>query len=414
MLPDSYSGRYNSQNYALAMLAAGETIVWACLFYVFPALLLRWESAFSWSKIQLTGAITLALFISAICSPLFGRLIDRGVGPVMMTLGALTGGVCVFLMSYTSALWHLYVLWAIIGACLAACLYEPCFALLTRAFGKEAKRRIIIVTLVAGFASTISFPAAHHLANHWGWPVVTQVFGLTVIFIGAPLLYFGATAVEQYGVLFGQQTHVSAPNRGVAKNHTKAYLGQPVFRYLAIAFAMLALVHGATLHHLLHILGDRGLPLGSSVLVASLIGPMQVFGRLVITALQNKLGHMKIACGCFMFIGSAMVFLYLARFGLSFAILFAVVFGGGYGVVSIIRPVIARDLLGDEDFGAKSGLLAFFYLIGSASSPYIGSLVWAAGGYNLLMILLFCSAVTGLALMYMAMRGSRELERRST
>lgn len=405
--------RLINQNYALAMLAAGETIVWACLFYVFPALLLRWEIAFSWSKIQLTGAITLALLISAICSPLFGRLIDRGLGPTIMTLGAALGGVCIFLISYMSALWHLYVLWAVIGACLAACLYEPCFALLTRAFGKEAKRRIIIVTLAAGFASTISFPAAHHVANHWGWPVVTQLFGLAVILTGAPLLYFGASAVERHGVAVGLQAHTESAAKRVVKNNTRAYLSQPVFRYLAIAFAMLALVHGATLHHLLHILGDRGLPLGSSVLVASLIGPMQVFGRVVITVLQNKLSHMKIACGCFLFIGSAMAFLYLARFGLLFAILFAVVFGGGYGIVSIIRPVIARDLLGDDDFGAKSGLLAFFYLIGSAAAPYAGSLVWAAGGYNALMILLFCLALFGLILMYMATFKVRRVARRS-
>jgi len=90
----------HSASCAFAMLAVGETVVWTCLFYVFPALLIRWESAYSWSKLQLTGAITLALFVSALLSPLFGRLIDRGKGPRLLATGALLGSVCLYLVSY--------------------------------------------------------------------------------------------------------------------------------------------------------------------------------------------------------------------------------------------------------------------------------------------------------------------------
>lgn len=98
-----------------------------------------------------------------------------------------------------------------------------------------------------------------------------------------------------------------------------------------------------------------------------------------------------------------MVLLFLSSFGLAVAIGFAVVFGSGYGMVSIIRPVIARDLLGDDNFGAKSGLLAFFYLLGSAAAPYAGSLVWAAGGYDLLITMLCGLSFLGLWLIFRAM-----------
>ena len=97
-----------------------------------------------------------------------------------------------------------------------------------------------------------------------------------------------------------------------------------------------------------------------------------------------------------------MVLLYLSSVGLGVAICFVVVFGSGYGMVSIIRPVIARDLLGDESFGAKSGLLAFFYLLGSAAAPYAGSLVWSAGGYDLLIAVLWVLALAGLLLIFRA------------
>ena len=140
VIPDFTTGT------AVAMLAAGETIVWACLYYIFPALLLRWEHVFDWSKVELTGAITLALIVSALCSPLFGKLIDRGFGPALMGGGALLGGIILWLLILVSELWQFYTVWIVIGVCFTACLYEPCFALLTRAYGKEAKRSIITVS----------------------------------------------------------------------------------------------------------------------------------------------------------------------------------------------------------------------------------------------------------------------------
>jgi len=281
-------------------------------------------------------------------------------------------------------------------------VYEPCFAILTRAYGKDARRGIIIVTLTAGFASTISFPAAHWIANYWDWQIVMRCFALATLFAGVPLLYFGAVYVERDYMRF-------ASGRGAAadKNYSlSAAIRNSTFLRLAIAFALLAVVHGATLHHLLYILDDRGLALGASVFVASLIGPMQVFGRVVITVLQRQLSHKLIVYAAFIFMGSAMLFLFNAHHGLYVAIIFVVVFGSGYGTLSIIRPLIARDLLGEENFGAKSGLLAFFYLIGAAASPYVGSLVWVVGGYDVLIASLMVLAFVGLWLVYLAMQGA--------
>ena len=77
--------------------------------------------------------------------------------------------------------------------------------------------------------------------------------------------------------------------------------------------------------------------------------------------------------------------------------LFIVLFGGGYGILSIIRPVIARDMLGEINFGAKSGVLAFVYVLGSGSAPYFGSLLWRMGGYDLMLtvMLLLMICATG-------------------
>ena len=57
-------------------LGLAETLAWAGIFYIFPVLLVRWEAAFGWSRAEITGAITLALVVSAVASPRAGRRID--------------------------------------------------------------------------------------------------------------------------------------------------------------------------------------------------------------------------------------------------------------------------------------------------------------------------------------------------
>ena len=59
-------------------LAIAETLVWAGMFYSFPALILQWENDLGWSKTEISATFTTALIVSALTAPLAGRLIDLG------------------------------------------------------------------------------------------------------------------------------------------------------------------------------------------------------------------------------------------------------------------------------------------------------------------------------------------------
>lgn len=183
----------------ICALALGQTCAWAGLFYIFPALFMRWEHAFGWSKTNLTGAFTLALLLSAAFSPLVGKLIDTGKGAVMMATSTLLGGLCLIGLSEVSKLSQFYFVWGLLGIAMSGCLYEPCFALITRAHGVHAKRAIILITLIAGFASTLCFPSAYILSEQFGWQAALQVFAGMVILVAAPLMWIGARHVEQNG-----------------------------------------------------------------------------------------------------------------------------------------------------------------------------------------------------------------------
>lgn len=380
----------------ILFLALGQTLVWAALYYSFPALLLRWELDLGWSKPELTAAITIAIVMSALCAPLAGRIIDRGQGAVMMAASAVGGGLLLIGLSAIAQLWQFYALWALIGVMMAGCLYDPCFALVTRARGAGAKRGIIVITLFAGFAGTISFPAAHSLGEAFGWRITLIVYAAVVMGVAAPLLWLGAK--EMAGV------EDESPD-GVAQVSSRhGHLKSPVFWCLGLGIACFALVHGTALHHLLPLLNDRGLSPELAVLAASFIGPMQVAGRLTMMATERFTSHHSLTLCSLSFIILAILCLSLAGASVVFVTLFVVMFGGSFGALTIMRPLIARDLLGGRNFGAKSGALALLYQAGAASAPYLGALVWTLGGYGLVLKLLVAIGVTGLALYVLAWR----------
>jgi len=385
---------------AIVFLAIAQTFIWASASYIFPALLLWWEQDLGWARTELTGAFTLALLVSAAFSPLVGRIIDKGYGPEMMGLTTVGAGILVGCLAFVQEVWQFYLVWLLIGVMISGCLYEPCFAIITRARGLEAKRSIVAITLLAGFASTISFPLAHELANGFGWRTAVMVFCFIAIVIAAPLMYFGAKTVEDNKTV----DESSAKETG---NTERSFLKRPEFWFLGLAFALGSHLQQIIIHHLLAILAERNVIRDVAVLAASFIGPMQVAGRIAMVAAEKHASNHMVAILSFTAMGLSAVMLMLSGSGLGFIAGFAIFFGGAHGVVSIVRPMLAWQIMGSDNFGAKSGALASMFFVGGALAPYTGSIIWNLGGYDVVLFYLLMLAIGGLLLYLAAQKFSK-------
>ena len=135
-------------------LAVAQTLLWAGFYYLFPALLGAWEQDLGWSKAELAGALTSSMLLAAVLAPLAGRQIDRGRGRALFAGAALTGAVLLATLSQVTELWQFYAVWIGLGIAMAGALYEPCFAILTRYMGTDARQAITLVTLVARSTAT--------------------------------------------------------------------------------------------------------------------------------------------------------------------------------------------------------------------------------------------------------------------
>lgn len=390
--PVSAAENGRRQRQAVWLLAAGQMIVWAGLFYSFAALLLSWENDLGWSKTELAFGLTIALLVAAVASPMAGRIVDAGGGRILLGGGALLGAAALALLSAVENQSAFLAVWALIGLAHAGCLYEPCFAFVTRTMGQSARAAITRITLCAGFASTIAFPLGAWLSATLGWRGAVIIFAVGVAGLGAPLLIAGATLLLRNG----ETAHI-APPRATNRAAVRAALGRREFWLLAIAFPLIALNHGILLNHIIPILVDRGLTEAMAVSVASLIGPAQVAGRLVMMRFDHRVSAITLSTIAFLGLSLAAAVLYLAGASPILAFAFAATQGATYGVTNILKPVVTAESLGTTGFGSISGLLAMPNLAGFAVAPFIGAALWQFGGYTTAIAAAGFAAILGLA-----------------
>lgn len=385
---------------AIWCLAFGQTLIWSGTYYLFPALIVRWEEYFGWSRAELTAAFTASILVSAVFAPISGRLIDKGQGPKTLFLSSFFGGLLVASLYFVNSYTVFFAVWMSIGVCMAFALYEPCFAFVVRTKGLEAKKFITLITLVAGFASTISFPVAHSLSDLMGWRGAVLVFVGIVSFVGAPLMWFGTQNLEEHA---SAKTTIEETAEQIGRRRY-GFLAWPIFWLTAIAFTLIAMAHGTLVNHILLLLKDRQIDAGTAVLAASFMGPMQVFGRVVATLVEKFFTNSVITILCFIFSISAVGALILSEFMPVMLAVFIVLQGSGIGVTSIMKPVLNREILGGENFGLKSGAQSVPYLIGTAFAGFIGSLLWGVGGYDLVLQFLIGILVVGLIALIFAIK----------
>ena len=381
-------------------LAIAETIVWAAMYYGFPALLPTWERELGWSKTELSFAFTLSLVVSASLVPVAGRLIDRGLARAIFTGGAVLGAVLLALLSFVTELWQFFCIWIGLGVAMSSTLYEACFAVLVRSTGDRARRAITIVSVVAGLAGTVAFPSAHLLAGALGWRGAVLVFAVVVGVVAVPLIWSACRRAEV-------QATMHAPQPSASAGQALAVARSPIFWLLAAAIFLAALDHGMLISHVLPILDDRGIDAGLAVLAASFVGPMQVAGRLVLMAADRFASTVAASTGCFAMMAIAGTCLLHAGTAPALVAGFVVLQGAGIGVASVMRPVVTAELLGRRNFGVVSGLIGLMHMSGYALGPSVSAVVWAWGGYDRVIVLAIGSAVAATAALLAAWRGGR-------
>lgn len=377
---------------AVWLLALGQTLTYAALYYGFPALLPQLMAETGWTKAELAAGPTLAFLITAALTPFTGRLVDRGLGGEMLVAMPVLGAVAFAALGLVGSHFGWLALWAVVGVAQAGAFYETCFAFLTRRLGLGARKAITHVTLVAGFAGTLAFPLGAALGAHLGGRGALVALAAMVVGGAVPANAVGVALMRRQARAAGLQAPAPVPGA------LQRALRRPAFWAIAAAFGAVYLNHAILITYALVLFGDLGAAQGLAVLAAATIGPAQVAGRVVLLATEARVGTGRAVIWAFGGMVLAAGLLFLAGLAPWMIFAFAVAQGAGIGVTSILRPVLVAEVLGRAGFGVISGAVAVAPILAAAAGPSVGAALLGWGGTDAVLAVCLGLALMGLGI----------------
>lgn len=415
MAPESKAGahaqspRVRDSWAVICVLGITQIIGYGSVFYSFSLLMEPLQLAIGASKSAAVGAFSFALVIAGLCATYVGSTIDRIGGRAVMTLGSVAAGVLLIALSHVNSLVGLYVVYALLGATMAAILYEPAFAVLTGIFGANARRAITGLTLFGGLSSTVFWPLTQFLMAHFGWRDSLLILGALNLLICAPL---------HLRFLPGRdRTRKAVHADGVQATNSKSLrevLREPAFYFLGGAFVANGLIFSAMSVHMLAMMQSKGMTLAAAALLGALVGPMQVTGRILELTAGSRFSIVHVGLLAMGLLPVALLVFAMAGMHPGPIVAFALLYGLSNGVVTIVRGAVPAQLFGREHYGAVAGALAAPQMFALASGPVLVSLIWRASGGSYDRVLLVLSAVSALGLgsFWAAIRAHRNMAQR--
>jgi MFS transporter len=343
----------------VSALGVAQIISWGSLFYTIAVLGGAMRRELGLSDIVLFGSFTAGLFLSGMVSPLVGRQIDAHGGRRVLVWGSILAALATAVLATARGPATMLVGWLLAGVAMAACLYDPAFATLHQIAGKSYRRAVTALTLFGGFASTVFWPLSQYLLDEVGWRNTLAVYTGLHLLVCLPL-----------HAAFIPRAHAANPMTEVPQGTPTTSAGDgAVFAWLAAALALAAFLASAMAAHLIGLLTATGLTARDAVLVGSLIGPMQVAGRVMEFSFGRHLRALAVGTLAFALMATALALFSQVRGVWIVALAFAIVYGWSNGVMTIVRGTVPAELFGHRDYGALLGRLARPQFILKALAP---------------------------------------------
>ena len=359
-------------------LGITQTLAWGSTYYLPAVFADPVSTGLGVSRVWFFGVFSAAMLLSGLLGPLAGRMIDRYGGRDVLTATNVVFAIGLVAMAYASGPVGLIVAWAILGIGMGFGLYEAAFATVAGLYGRDARNSITGITLYAGFASTVGWPASAIFIDTFGWRGACLAWAALHIVIGLPMNRFLVPKATPHPPE-PEQPHAGASNVSAT------------MIVLASVFGATWFVSTAMAAHLPRLLQAMGASAAVAVAAGSLIGPAQVAARLFEFSVLRRMSPMISARLATIMhpIGAAL----LAMFGPMLAIPFVLLHGGGNGLLTIARGTLPLALFGPASYGLRTGILAAPARILQGAAPLLFGVVLDQGGP--LYALLLSSALTG-------------------
>jgi MFS family permease len=361
---------------------------------LFPPIL----GEFGWDRGVTAGAFSFGFVVSAVSSPLIGRLMDRFGPRSVMELGIALMAAGLLLAPLTTQPRHLYLTIGVLVGGGSVCLgYAGQSLYLPNWFNRRRGLAIGLAFAGVGIGSMTLLPWVQLMIDQTGWRTACTAMGLLVLIALAPINLLLRKRPEDLGLRPDGDAVPSASAPKPVSNvvdHEWAGIDWTLARALATArfwwlaigyFGGLYIWYAVQVHQTKYLL-DIGFSPKVAVWSLGAVSLLGIPGQIFLGHLSDRIGRewiWSISCAGFAICFAALIALSRLH---SLALIYVMVFTQGalgYGLTSIMGAVVVEIFQG-RHYGSIFGTIMVAALVGGAAGPFVTGLLHdVTGSYTL-------------------------------
>jgi MFS family permease len=327
---------------------------------------------FNTDRAEVSLALTIFTVALAITSPFIGRIADRfGSKEVLLPSLFIFGILLASIAFLVTELWHLYIIFGLIGVFAAGANALPYMRIIGEWFNKKRGLALGIAMAGGGAGYTYVPPMLQYIIDNYSWRHGYYALAAIVIFIALPI---SAIFLKNTPSLMG----LKSDNEETAQTISKEINAKPItfdevirdktFWLMYLIFALLSFCLYGMLANLVPMLNDRGMERSEAAAVAAMLGIAILFSRAGIGYFLDKFFAPKVAIISILFSTIGVVMLAMGAINGS-AYIAALLIGLSIGTEFDLLAYLTTRYFGLSSFGMVYGLMFSAFLVGTATGP---------------------------------------------
>ena len=348
-----------------------------------------------WARAETAGAFSFGFVVTALLSPLLGRLMDRFGPRLVMELGVGATALGLLLAALVREPWQLFLtLGALVGAGTTCLGYTGHGLFLPNWFVRRRGLAMSIAYAGAGVGSILVLPAVQWMIERHGWRATCVVMGLALLAVLAPLNLLLRKRPQDMGLepdgdaAEGAPGHVPRPDNVVdrawaAIDWTLARAARTArFWWLAAGYFTAMFAWYAVQVHQTQVLMEAGFSGTYAAWALGFVSLAGIPGQIALGHASDRVGREWVwTVGC---AGFAICYVALLLIGAapSAALLWTMVIAQGflgYGLTSVVSAIPAEIFAG-RHYGSIFGALMGMGVAGGAAGPWLTGLAYDLTG----------------------------------
>ncbi|MBC5767095.1 MFS transporter [Ramlibacter sp. GTP1] len=357
---------------------------------LFPPIL----GEFGWERGVTAGAFSFGFVVSAVLSPLLGRVMDRRGPRFVMEVGVVTTAAGLLLATFAGQPWHIYLtLGMLVGAGTTFTGYTGQALFLPNWFVRRRALAMSIAFAGVGFGSIVMLPALQTFVERSGWRAGCTLLGVVALVVLVPLNLLLRRRPEDIGLApdgdadtpaaaQARRVNVVDPAWAAIDWTLVRAMRTARFWWVAVAyFAALFAWYAVQVHQTKYLI-ETGFDAQQAAWALGAVSLAGVPGQIALGWLSDRIGREPVwAIGSLGFLLTYVALLALPSYP-GLPLLYAMVIAQGalgYGLTSVVGAIPA-EIFESKHYGPIFGTLMLSALAGGAAGPWFMGFVYDRTG----------------------------------